>query len=69
MENLSAIIEAILFVSGDPVRVDILAHAMNLTVSELEEALSELRNFKGSDSAKGVFCFQSIGSADIVSGT
>ena len=27
MENLSAIIEAILFVSGDPVRVDALAHA------------------------------------------
>ena len=35
MENLGAIIEAILFVSGDPVRVDALAHAMNLTVSEL----------------------------------
>jgi len=44
MENLTAIIEAILFVSGDPVRVDVLAHAMNLTVSELEEALSELRD-------------------------
>ena len=29
MENLSAIIEAILFVSGDPVRTDALAHAMN----------------------------------------
>ena len=42
MENLSAIIEAILFVSGDPVRVDALAHAMNLTTSELEEALSAL---------------------------
>ena len=42
MENLSAIIEAILFVSGDPVRVDALAHAMNLTVSELEEALTAL---------------------------
>ena len=42
MENLSAIIEAILFVSGDPVRVDALAHAMNLTVSELEDALSAL---------------------------
>ena len=42
MENLTAIIEAILFVSGDPVRVDALAHAMNLTVSELEEALSAL---------------------------
>ena len=42
MENLDAIIEAILFVSGDPVRVDALAHAMNLTTSELEEALSAL---------------------------
>ena len=42
MENLSAIIEAILFVSGDPVRVDALAHAMNLTTSELDEALSAL---------------------------
>ena len=42
MENLSAIIEAILFVSGDPVRTDALAHAMNLTVSELNEALSAL---------------------------
>ena len=42
MENLTAIIEAILFVSGDPVRVDALAHAMNLTVSELEAALAAL---------------------------
>lgn len=42
MENLSAIIEAILFVSGDPVRTDSLAHAMNLTVSELNEALEVL---------------------------
>ena len=44
MENLTAIIEAILFVSGDPVRVDVLAHAMNLTVQELEQALDELRD-------------------------
>ena len=42
MENLSAIIEAILFVSGDPVRVDALAHAMNLTVTVLEGALAAL---------------------------
>ena len=42
MENLSAVIEAILFVSGDPVRLDALAHAMNLTVSEMDEALSSL---------------------------
>ena len=42
MENLSAIIEAILFVSGDPVRVEDLAHAMNLTTSEMQEALQAL---------------------------
>ena len=42
MENLTAIIEAILFVSGDPVRTDALAHAMNLTTSELNEALAAL---------------------------
>ena len=42
MENLTSIIEAILFVSGDPVRTDALAHAMNLTVSELNEALAAL---------------------------
>ncbi len=42
MENLSAILEAILFVAGDPVRVDDLAHAMNLTVSEMAEALEAL---------------------------
>ena len=42
MENLSAIIEAILFVSGDPVRIDALAHAMNLTTSELNEAMEAL---------------------------
>lgn len=44
MENLTAIIEAILFVSGDPVRTDVLAHSMNLTVLELEQALEELRD-------------------------
>ena len=44
LENLTAIIEAILFESGDPVRVDVLAHAMNLTVQELEQALDELRD-------------------------
>ena len=44
MENLSAIIEAILFVSGDPVRVEDLAHAMNLTTSEMQEALQALED-------------------------
>ena len=42
MENLGAIIEAILFVSGDPVRVEDLAHAMNLTTTEMQEALNAL---------------------------
>ena len=42
MENLAAIIEAILFVAGDPVRVDDLAHAMNLTTNEMQEALNQL---------------------------
>lgn len=44
MENLTSVIEAILFVSGDPVQVDVLAHAMNLTVMELENSLNELRD-------------------------
>ena len=44
MENLTAIIESILFVSGDPVRTDVLAHSMNLTVQELDDALNELRD-------------------------
>ena len=42
MENLAAVVEAILFVAGDPVRVEDLAHAMNLTSSEMNEALSAL---------------------------
>lgn len=42
MQNLEAVLEAILFVSGDPVRVEDLAHAMNLTQTELKEALDAL---------------------------
>jgi len=42
MENLAAIVEAILFVAGDPVRVEDLAHAMDLTVGEMTEALEAL---------------------------
>jgi segregation and condensation protein B len=42
MENPGAVIEAILFVSGDPVRVEDLAHAMNRTVSEMHETLDAL---------------------------
>ena len=42
MKELCAVIEAILFVSGDPVRVEDLAHSMNMTASEMETALTEL---------------------------
>ena len=42
MENLGAVVEAILFVAGDPVRVEDLAHAMNLTIGEMRDALNEL---------------------------
>ena len=42
MENLAAIVEAILFVAGDPVRIEELAHAMNLTASEMNDALTAL---------------------------
>ena len=44
MENLGAIIEAILFVSGEPMNVSVLAHALDLTVSELDEQLNALRD-------------------------
>ncbi|MEE1200691.1 MAG: SMC-Scp complex subunit ScpB [Christensenellales bacterium] len=44
MENLSAILEAILFVAGDPVRVEDLAHAMNMTVGEMTQALEALND-------------------------
>ena len=40
MKELCAVIEAILFVSGDPVRVEDLAHSMNMTASEMETALT-----------------------------
>ena len=42
MHDICSIIEAILFVSGDPVKVDELAHGLNLTVPELEESLRAL---------------------------
>jgi len=40
-ETLAAV-EAILFVSGDPVNVAELAHHMNFTLNEMDEVLSEL---------------------------
>ena len=42
MQNIGSVVEAILFVSGDPVRVEDLAHALNLTVLELQAALDQL---------------------------
>ncbi|MBE5809202.1 MAG: SMC-Scp complex subunit ScpB [Clostridiales bacterium] len=42
MQNLEAVLEAILFVSGEAVKVEDLAHAMNLTTTELKEALDAL---------------------------
>ena len=41
-KNIGAIVEAILFVSGDPVRAEDLAHALDMTTSEMEEVLEGL---------------------------
>jgi len=43
LSELLASVEAILFVAGDPVNVAELAHSMNLTQSEMDEALSQLQ--------------------------
>lgn len=44
MNRTGAIIEAILFVTGDPVKTEELAHALNLTVLEMEKELDALRD-------------------------
>lgn len=44
MNELTGILEAILYVAGEPVRVDALAHALNLTQLELEPAIEQLRD-------------------------
>ncbi len=36
-------LEAILYVAGEPVNAQALAHALNLTTTELEEAIEQLR--------------------------
>ena len=41
-KNIGAIVEAILFVSGDPVRAEDLAHALDMTVSEMDGVLEGL---------------------------
>ena len=43
-KKLTCIIEAILFVAGEPVTLTDLAHALDLTVSELIPALDQLRD-------------------------
>ena len=43
-KKLSCIIEAILFVAGEPVTLTDLAHALDLTVSELIPALDQLKD-------------------------
>ena len=55
MENakIKCIIEAILFVAGEPVCVEDLAHALDLTVGELSEHLNALRDEYDLD-ARGV---------------
>ena len=55
MENakIKCIIEAILFVAGEPVCVEDLAHALDLTVGELSEQLNALRDEYDLD-ARGV---------------
>ena len=44
INDLCGILEAILYVAGEPVRVDSLAHALNLTQMELEPAIERLRD-------------------------
>ena len=43
-KKLTCIIEAILFVAGEPVNLTDLAHALDLTVSELIPALDQLKD-------------------------
>ena len=40
-------IEAILFVAGEPVRVEDLARALEVTTREIEHALTKLRDAMG----------------------
>ena len=44
INDLCGILESILYVAGEPVRVDQLAHALNLTQMELEPAIEKLRD-------------------------
>lgn len=44
INELCGILESILYVAGEPVRIDTLAHALNLTQMELEPAIEQLRD-------------------------
>ena len=44
IKQLTGALEAILYVSGDPVQIPDVAHAFNLTASEMEEVISALRD-------------------------
>ncbi|MBP3453311.1 MAG: SMC-Scp complex subunit ScpB [Clostridia bacterium] len=57
--SLKGRIEAILFVAGEAVRVEDLAKALNITLSELEDALTELRDEY--DFAQRGFCLKRFG--------
>ncbi len=44
VNELCGILESVLYIAGEPVRVDALAHALNLTQMELEPAIEQLRD-------------------------
>lgn len=44
LNQIIGALEAILYVSGDPVQIPDIAHALNLTASEMEQAVSALRD-------------------------
>lgn len=44
MSKITGALEAILYVSGDPVQIPEIAHALNLTTGEMEEAIAALRD-------------------------
>ena len=43
ISELCGVLEAILYVAGEPVNAEALAHALNLTRTELEPAIEQLR--------------------------
>ncbi len=43
-QTTRGVVEAILYVAGEPVQVEDLAHALDMTRSEMEEVLSDLRD-------------------------